>query len=162
MGLLGPPFGLKGFIKVKSLSGETAHIARLTSALIRRSGQERVYPVETVLVQGNALLIKLKNIDTPEAAKALQGGALIAPRENGAALGPDEYYIEDLRGILVTDTAGLTLGTVSGAVEGGGGYLLELLLPGGDARFIPFRREFLGDINLETRRVVLLKPWVLD
>ena len=37
-GIVGTPFGLKGFVKVKPLSGEIEHLLKLTAATLRRDG----------------------------------------------------------------------------------------------------------------------------
>jgi 16S rRNA processing protein RimM len=162
VGLLGAPFGLKGFIKVRSLSGEAEHITRLRSVLVRREGSERVYEVEESAGPASALRIKFKGVDSLEAAKALGGAELVADRENAAPLGADEFYVEDLRGLEVVDEAGESLGRVADVLEGGGGDLVELRLPGGGLRLIPFRKEFFGEISLERRRAVLLTRWIIE
>ncbi|GHV81979.1 ribosome maturation factor RimM [Spirochaetia bacterium] len=162
VGLLGAPFGLKGFIKVRSLSGENDHILKLDSILVRQGGQAKPYEVEEAVESGAALLIKFKGIDNPEDAKVLNGAELLAGRDQAATLGQDEYYVEDLRGIeVVSDDE--VLGTVTDILEGGGGgELLEMRLPGGELRLVPFRKEFFGEISLEKRRIVLLARWVLE
>ena len=162
VGIVGPPFGLKGFMKVRSLSGETAHLLALDSVTLRHQGRVKAFLVEAAEERGNALLMKFQGVNTPEEAKALQGGEIIVPRSEGAALGAGEYYVEDLRGIAIQGKDGKPLGIVLDVLEGGGGCLLEVELPGGAARLIPFRSEFLGDIDLEARSVVLLAPWILE
>jgi 16S rRNA processing protein RimM len=162
-GLLGAPFGLKGFIKVRSLSGETEHLLALRQATVRQGDGLKVYEVEAVAKSGPAVLIKFKGIETPEAAKFLSGAELIVNREEAAALGEDEYYAEDLRGIQVVTGDGEILGTVTGIVEGGGGELLEMLpLSGEKPVLIPFRKEFIGEVSPDKGRAVLLQRWILE
>lgn len=182
---MGAPFGLKGFIKVRSLSGETGHLFDLRTVTLRfpnkheaRGGEERLYEVEETGGSGSAALVKFKGIDSPEAARLLTGAELVVSRENAAALGKNEYYVEDLRGIRVvaggapppTDGAeesacagdGEALGTVTDVLEGGGGELLEIRLPSGELRLAPFRSEFFGEVNPEKGLAVLLQRWILD
>jgi 16S rRNA processing protein RimM len=166
-GILGAPFGLKGFIKLRSLSGEKGHLERLRTVIVRRENAETSYEVEEIAPAAASLLIKFKGVDTPEAAKALGGGELIIGRTQAAPLQKDEFYVEDLRGMtVVADPAGSLggepLGEILDIIEGGGGDLVELRLPSGERRFIPFRKEFFGDIAPESRRAVLLAPWILE
>jgi 16S rRNA processing protein RimM len=166
VGLVGAPFGLKGFVKVRSLSGESGHILRLNSVTLRRGESLRVYGIEEAAESATGLLLKFRGIDSPEAARALTGAELVSPRENGAPLGPDEYYVEDLRGMEVaaaTDSGEIEiLGSITDVVEGGGGDLIELRLPGGEKRFIPFRGEFFGEVSPEKGRAILLARWILE
>jgi 16S rRNA processing protein RimM len=111
--------------------------------------------------------MKFRGIDTPEAARTLSGAELLTDRDHAAPLGKDEYYVEDLRGIPVTDPQGTVLGEIRDVLEGGGGQLIELKLKGGELRLVPFRKEFFGEVSvddssIEKRRVVLLEQWILE
>jgi 16S rRNA processing protein RimM len=164
-GLVGAPFGLKGFVKVRSLSGETEHLLRLSSAKLRQEGKEQVWEIEGSLPAppGPLVLMKFRGIDSPEAAKALNGAEILVKREEAALLKPGEYYIEDLKGLaLCAAPDGEFLGTIVDVIEGGGGNLAEIRLKGGERRLVPFRDEFLGKIDLSGRRAELLCRWILE
>jgi 16S rRNA processing protein RimM len=161
---VGAPFGLKGFVKVQPLSGESGHLERLNSVVLRQGTAERTWEVEETARNGSVLLMKFKGIDTPEAAKVLRGAELVTGRDHGAPLGRDEFYVEDLRGMAVAGDAedSDVLGEITDVLDTSGGSLVEIRLPSGELRLVPFRNEFLGDINLETRRAVLLNRWILE
>jgi 16S rRNA processing protein RimM len=159
---VGAPFGVKGFVKIRSLSGETEHLEEIESVILRRENQETLYYIEKILRTGPGLVMKFRGVDSPEAAKALGRAELIVDRAHAAPLGEDEYYVEDLRGIMVEDAAGTVYGEILDVLEGGGGALAEIRLPSGEAKLIPFRKEFFGEIIPEKRRAVLLTPWILE
>jgi hypothetical protein len=46
--------------------------------------------------------------------------------------------------------------------EGGADPLLEIDRGSSGTVLIPFRREFIGDIDLQSRHLVLLAPWILE
>jgi 16S rRNA processing protein RimM len=173
--MLGPPFGLEGFVKFRSFSGETAHLERLVSMTLCKNGVENVFPVEEIRVrkQGRGSsgegVVRFAGYDTLEKAKTLGGSEIIVDRKNAAPLGKGECYIEDLKGLsLVADgktpgvKAGAVFGVVTGVYEGGGGSLLEVKLDEAGMRFVPFRDEFVGEVSLKKGTIVLLAPWVLD
>jgi 16S rRNA processing protein RimM len=160
--LVGAPFGVKGFVKAKPLSGEMEHLARLDAAVLRRQNNETLFSIEETRILGNVLAIKFRGIETPEAAKTLSGAELLVDRGQAAPLGEDEYYVEDLRGLPVCNAQGTILGEILDVLEGGNGQLLELRLPGGETRLVPFMSEFFGEVDPEQRRVVLLEEWVLE
>jgi 16S rRNA processing protein RimM len=159
--LVGAPFGIKGFVKTKPLSGELEHLEQLETVVLRSENHETLFHVEETLRVGFSLAVKFRGIDTPEAAKALSGAEMLTGRDHAAPLGRDEYYVEDLRGIPVSDTAGTVLGEIRDVLEGGNGQLIELLLPGGEIRLVPFRKEFFGEVDTEKRRAILLEHWIL-
>jgi 16S rRNA processing protein RimM len=159
------PFALEGFVKARSLSGETEHLLRLNSAVLRGKFGERVYRIEKTLTAGGVpaqILIKFNGIDTPEAAKTLSGSEILLSRVEAAPLAAGEYYIEDLKGLRVLDTGGGALGEVNGILEGGGGHLLEMRLLSGELKLVPFRNEFFGEIKLEKREITLLAAWIIE
>jgi 16S rRNA processing protein RimM len=160
--LVGAPFGVKGFVKTKSLSGETEHLEQLETVVLRWEDHENLFYIEKTFRAGSSVAIKFRGIDTPEAAKTLSGAEMVTGRGHAASLSKDEYYVEDLRGIPVLDQHGAVLGEIRDVFEGGGGQLIEIKLPGGELRLVPFRKEFFGEIDTEKRRAVLLEQWILE
>jgi 16S rRNA processing protein RimM len=163
-GLIGAPFGLKGFVKVKPLSGEIDHLLKLQSAILRQKGVEKQVIIEESAPALPYMVMKFAGIGSPEAAKALGGAELLVRREEASPLGPGEFYVEDLKGLAVA-AAGqddVLLGHVTGIVEGGGGDLVEIRLSTGELKFVPFRKEFFALIKPETGRLILRERWILE
>ncbi|WP_010257843.1 ribosome maturation factor RimM [Treponema primitia] len=160
--LVGAPFGIKGFVKTKPLSGELEHLEQLETVVLRRENHETLFHIEETQIIGASLAMKFRGIDTPEAARTLSGAEILTDRDHAAPLGEDEYYVEDLRGIPVTDPQGTVLGEIRDVLEGGGGQLIELKLNGGELRLVPFRKEFFGEVDTVKRRAVLLEQWILE
>jgi 16S rRNA processing protein RimM len=158
--LLGAPFGVKGQIKVHSLSGETVHLERVGKARLRQDGKEKTYRIEAVELLGKDLLMKFAGIDSPEAAKTLTGAEIIAPREEAAPLKTGEYYVEDLKGLRIL-YEGEELGQICDIIEGGGGNLAEIALLSGKKYLVPFRNEFFGEIDPQNGFAILLNTWIL-
>jgi 16S rRNA processing protein RimM len=162
-GLVGAPFGLKGMVKVRSLSGEIDHLLKLRQAALRLTTppEERVWEIEASEPLFPSLLMKFRGIDSPEAARILRGAEILVDREDAAPLRPGEYYIEDLKGLeLYAGTE--VLGVITGILEGGGGNLVELHLVNGETRLVPFRDEFIGEVDIKGRRAELLQRWILE
>lgn len=182
LAVIGSPFGLKGHLKVKSLSGETGHLSALKTVNLRQKGKEKEFSVEETMEtdEVSVLLMKFTGIDSPEAAKVLTGSELVADRAQAAPLKPGEFYIEDLKGLQVIRGNGEQgtgngdceapnkdhnpeiLGHITDILEGGNGEVAEVKLPSGELKMVPFRKEFFGDINIEEKWAVLLQPWILE
>jgi 16S rRNA processing protein RimM len=162
-GIIGAPFGLKGFVKVKPLSGETEHLLRLKSVRLRKDGKERLLDVEETTVILPALAMHFAGYHSPEAVKDLQGAELLVAREGAAPLQAGEFYVEDLKGleVLAFDT-GQVVGQLVNIIEGGGGDLAEIRLSSGELKLVPFRKEFFSGIDPEKKQMMLGNLWVLE
>jgi len=161
-GIVGAPFGLEGFVKVKPLSGEIEHLLKLKSATLRQGGKERVLAVEDCRPSLPAVVMRFAGFNSPEAAKALAGAELIVSREEAALLKPGEFYVEDLKGLAVLDESRQLLGHINAIIEGGGGDLAEITLNSGKRKLVPFREVFFSGIDLENRRITLNELWILE
>ena len=169
IGIIGAPYGLDGFVKVHSPSGETDHLLLLTDVIIRKKGEPRRLIIEENKTLGKSVLMRFAGIDSPEAARALSGAELLAGREQASPLHEGEFYIEDLKGLAIrgeTDRSGNPNGEILAhirdIVEGGGGELAELELLNGEIKMVPFRQEFFSEINLQKGFAVLKNLWILE
>ena len=168
IGLVGAPFGVKGFLKVRSFSGEIDHLLNLSSVIVSKGEKEQLLKIEETAPALPAVLIHFAGINSPEAARELTGAQLLAGREQAAPLCEGEFYIEDLKGLPVVSHTdidggnGGTLGKITDIIEGGGGELAEIELINGEKRFVPFRLDFFTEISPEKGRVVLQNLWILE
>jgi len=162
-GIVGAPFGLKGFVKVKPLSGEIDHLLKLRSVTLRQGEKEQTLAIEESAAIPPAAAIRFAGFDSPEAAKALRGAQLLISRKDADPLQRGEFYIEDLKGLAVLAAdSGEVLGHIADVIEGGGGDLAEIRLNNGETRLVPFRKEFLTGIDLAKKRVMLQNLWILE
>jgi len=162
IGVVGSPFGVKGFVKVRPLSGEIDHLLKLKSITVSKDCKERLLNIEEINPAPPNVLIRFEGIESPEAAKTLNGAQLLAGRDQAAPLAPGEFYIEDLKGLSVLSDKNAVLGHVLDIIEGGGGELIEISLSNGEKRLVPFRKEFISGISLEKKQIVLINEWILE
>lgn len=137
--------GLTGEVRIESASGRYEHIAVLKEVTLVQKGISAKYAVENARVAGNVLYMKFAGVDSPEAAKKLNGVALQTSRENACPLKEGEWYVEDLKkcslvyfgeenglGNDVAPTDDIhsrsVVGSITDVLEGGAGELLEVLL----------------------------------
>jgi len=162
-GVVGAPFGVKGFIKIHVPSGESDHLEAADFAVLRLNGTERKYEIEDTAGEGGSFIVKFRGIESPEAAKPMVGAEWMVGREAAAPLDADEFYIEDLRGVAVILAGdGRRVGEIRDVLEGGGGQLIEILLTDGQVRLVPFRDEFFGAVDPAAGTAVLREEWMLE
>lgn len=105
--------GLRGELKVESLSDTEHRFEFLESVFIeQKNGLIVTKTVETTKSNGNNVIVKLKDIDDRTAAEAYHGAYIYVDRRNIAPLTQDSYYIFELEGMDVIDTAGNKIGKV--------------------------------------------------
>ena len=169
IGRLGAPKGVRGDLKVSSYSGESAHFYRLETVELRpRPGTDRGgspprrLRVIRVEGEGPSLTLAFEGYATPEAARALTGLELVVPREAASPLGPDEWYIDDLVGLSLV-AEGKKLAVVVSVIEGGAEPWLEVRRVAGEGlSLVPFRKVFVGEVDLAAGTIELLAPWLLE
>ncbi|MDR3019858.1 MAG: ribosome maturation factor RimM [Treponema sp.] len=172
IGLVGAPFGIKGFVKIRSLSGEIDHLLELESVIVSKDGVEQLLKIEEASPSPPS--IRFAGFDNPEKAKTLSGAQLLGGRDQAAPLDEGEFYIEDLKGLPVLTENGEEIGIVCDVIEGGGGDLVEIKLTDGveldnvpvgqkgEKKLIPFRKEFFPEICPKKGKLVLKNLWILE
>lgn len=162
-------FGLEGFIKIESCSGEYEYFFNLKEVMLQFPCKETEirhsqvsYQVDECIVRSADALLKLRGIDSPEAAKKLHGADILVPRDMACPLERGEFYINDLcNSDLVYK--GNSVGTIADVVEGGGGFLLEVSEAAtGRTVYVPFRSQFIGKIDIPAKQVELMHRWILE
>jgi 16S rRNA processing protein RimM len=133
----------------------------LKEVTLRAEKGEFLFEIEDIVLVFHGMVIKFRGINSPEEAHALHGAEIVVSREQATPLAEGEFYIEDLKGMNV-ELNGKAVGEIVDLVEGGGGFLAEIQLLDGEMRFVPFRDEFFGEINMVSDRVELLNGWILE
>ena len=150
--------GLKGYLKVKSLSGEIEHLLRLKKVLLGSPGKLAGFEVEDVRGGVGAVLLKLAGIDDRESADGYRGRFIWVDRKFASVLGEEEYYITDLQGCRLFQGKNL-IGSVVAVPEGGGGDFLEVESPEGKRLIVPFSGHFVGRVDIVDRRIELTEAY---
>jgi 16S rRNA processing protein RimM len=156
VGLITATHGLRGSVKIKSLSGESAHLLKLRRLYVRRGEEFLPFEVEQVQGSGSALVMKLAGIDSVEAATRFRGCELWVERREANPLGQGEYYLADLCRCRVY-RGERELGRVVGMYEGGRSELLEVEDERGSRFLLPFVEAFVGAVDVQGGRIEVLE-----
>jgi len=97
-------------------------------------------------------IVRLDGIDSREAADAIRGEDLLAPRGAAPPLGEDEYWPEDLEGCAVTDGE-TRIGVVRRLVGYPSVDVLEVERDGADDLLVPMVRDAIRSVDVAARRV---------
>jgi len=157
VGAIAGAFGVSGEVRLKSFCAEPAAIAGYGPLTTEDGGQS--WDVTITRPVKNGFAARLSGVATKEAADALRGTRLYAPRDRLPALAEDEFYHADLIGAEVVDTGGTPLGRVRAVLNHGAGDMLEIAGPGLKAPvLLPFTREAVPTIDIAAGRIVADPP----
>lgn len=154
VGAIAGSFGVKGEVRLKSFCAEPAAIS-IYAPLSDESGKS--YDVKITRTIKNGLAARLSGVSSKEAADALKGTRLFAPRDRLPELDDDEFYHADLLGMAVLDTGGTKLGSVKAVLNHGAGDLLEVNT-GQGVVLLPFSLAVVPTVDLAGRRIVVDPP----
>lgn len=155
VGAIAGGFGVHGEVRLKSFCAEPAAIASYGPLL---TADGRSFAVSSLHPIAGAFAARLGGVATREAAEALKGTRLYAPRDRLPPLADDEFYHADLIGLSVVDTGGALLGTVRAILDHGAGDILEIARPGAPDLLLPFTRTAVPTVDLAARRLVADPP----
>jgi 16S rRNA processing protein RimM len=149
--------GIRGEVVVKSHTEDPADIAAY-GPLTDKTGVKS-YELTVVRVAKKGVIARVKGVSDRNAAEALRSTELYIERDRLPEPDEDEHYHMDLIGLEAVTAEGTVVGEVVSVQNFGAGDLIEIQLAGGSrTEFIPFDEHFVPDINLETRRVVVVMP----
>lgn len=154
-------FGVRGEVRVAAFGDDPMALVRYRT-LLRQDGR-RALTLSSGRLHKDALVVRAPEVDSKEAADALRGLDLYAPREAFAPpTDEDEFYLADLVGLKVQHVDGTALGEVRAVQNFGAGDLLEIQPPEGASFYLPFTRAAVPEVRLSEGLIVADPPAELD
>ena len=160
-------YGVKGYMKVLSYSGDKDHFSGLKTITLRCGEREFGKKIEDVRTANRDILIKLEGIDSPEEAQKYRNCEILIPRENASKCREGEFYIADLNGCSIVKD-GKNYGKVISVITNSSSDLLEVesseLTEKGRKKvfLVPFRKEFTGEVDISKKEIELLAEWIAE
>lgn len=165
LGRIVAPFGVQGWVKIHPFGDDPLSWREmphwwLAAADDAPEGTWKQYTLKTCRAHGKGLVACFDEIADRNAAEAISGQFIGAPREAMPEPEKDEYYWGDLVGLGVVNEAGEALGTVSGLISTGAHDVLQVQ-EGETERLIPFVAAYVLEVDLAARtiRVAWERDW---
>ena len=116
------------------------------------------HKIEKVRFQGPSVILKLSGIDDRTAAEACRQKDLYITEDELPELPEDTYYIRDLIGMQVVTEEGGVLGTLSDVLQNTAQDVYEVQREEGKSLLIPGVAEFIREVNLAERTIIVRLP----
>ena len=153
MGRIGAPFGIQGWVKLKTFTASASGLGGHSRWWLKTAEGWRSAVVEEFAARPAATVAKLEGVGDRDAAEALRGFEVAVTR---TALGePEEgsLYWRDLVGLEVANLRGEVLGKVEGLFETG--ETSVLVVQGERERMIPFVPDYVKAVDRDARRITV-------
>lgn len=158
LGSIGAPFGVQGWVKVRSYTEPLENILNYGLWRLGRAGQWQPIRVEDGRITGKGVLAKLAGIDTPEAARLHTGADVGVARSELPPPPPGEHYWSDLEGLEALGNDGSRLGRVDHFRATPAGHVV--VIKGEREYWIPFTKDRIVKVELDAGRIVF--DWAAD
>ena len=158
MGVFAAPQGVRGEVRVKSLTGEPSAIG--VYGPLTNKGRTRLFAFESLRpLKDDMLAARVTGVSTREAAEALKDVEIFARRDQLPPPNEDEFYYDDLVGLEAVDAAGGRIGRVVSLINHGAGDVLEIApVGGGETLLLPFAKGVVTRIDFDDGRIVIEPP----
>ena len=112
VGAIGAPFGVRGWFKCRSDTAPPERILDHRIWWLDLRGEWRAFELQDSGRSAGQITVKLRGIETPEAAGEWRGASVAVARSELPARGDKEHYRADLLGLEVRSVSGVSLGRV--------------------------------------------------
>ena len=153
LGFVGAPFGVRGWVKLRSHTSPPERLLEHGNLQIGRDGAWHSYRIEQRGRSGGALTVKLVGVEDRDQAAALRGAQVCVPRVDLPQREDKDFYRADLIGCEVVNLSGIDLGVVQHFVETPAQALM--VVRGEREYWVPAVPQHLRRVDLKARRVVV-------
>jgi 16S rRNA processing protein RimM len=153
LGFVGAPFGVRGWIKLRSHTDPPERLLDHRNLRIGQGSVWQVYRIEASGRSGGALTVKLAGVEDRDQAQALRGAQVCVPRNELPQRDDKDFYRADLIGCEVVNLDGIALGRVQHFIETPAQVLM--VVRGTQEFWIPAVPLHMRRVDLQARRVVV-------
>jgi 16S rRNA processing protein RimM len=153
LGVVGAPFGVRGWVKLRSFTDPPDRLLQHRSLQLGMGGSWTTHHVEASGRSGGQLTAKLSGINDRDQAASLRGAQVCVPRSELPQRDDKDFYRADLIGCEVMNLAGVRLGKVEHFVETPAQVLM--VVRGEQEYWVPAVPRHLRRVDLQARQVVV-------
>jgi 16S rRNA processing protein RimM len=153
LGAVGAPFGVRGWIKLRSDTEPPERLFDHAVWSLGLNGSWRKYTLQSSGHSAGQLTAKLAGVEDRDAAAELRGAAIYVARSELPKRAANEYYRADLIGCEVQTHTGVSLGRVENFVETPAYSVM--VVQGKREHWVPAEPHRIRSVDLVARRVVV-------
>jgi 16S rRNA processing protein RimM len=155
IGMIAAPFGVKGELKMKSLTDRPEQLGRRIRTIFVGKARTPRTIVKAYEHKPGLIVLSLQGVSDRDAAEELRGEEIYIKEADAAPLAEDEYFVHQLYGLRVLSDAGDEIGTVREVMTTGASDVLVVARKGQPDALIPVVRDFVAELDIPGGRVVI-------
>jgi 16S rRNA processing protein RimM len=161
LGRINAAQGLRGEVRIISFTEDPESIAAYGPLT---DGEGRSFTIESLrVIKSSVLAVRLSGVADRTAAEKLKGTGLFVEKTRLPPAGENEWYYDDLVGLMAVGPGGEAIGEVAAVQNYGAGDLLEIRREGSKgALLIPFTETAVPEVDRAGGRVVVILPEEFD
>ncbi len=158
LGEISTAHGVRGLVRIRIYGDDPQAFSAYGPLFTSESGNKTI----TVRMRNAAnkfWIAEIEGVADRNAAEALRGTKLWIERDKlPEPENDDEFYYEDLVGMIVRTEADGEVGTVVAVENFGASDLLEVKPPVGATFYVPFADEYIVEVNMPTNVITVIIP----
>jgi 16S rRNA processing protein RimM len=148
--------GIKGEVKIKAESDIfERQIKVLDSIPLYRGTKREELQIESIKPYKDLFIVKFREIGDRSEAEERIGGEVWIDKSKQIELGEDEFYFSDLIGSKVFTEDSKEIGVLKEILEQPASHILEVEKPDGNKILIPFINQFVKDVDIKNKKIVV-------
>lgn len=154
VGRIGSTFGIRGWLKLHSFTEPQDNLLKYLPWQILFNGIWQIIEIAEYRINGQQLLVRLVNCETPEQARIYVNCDIAIWREDMTKLPENNFYWTDLEGLTVINDHGVVLGKIDHLFATGSNDVL--VVKGTKEYLIPYLPEhFIKKVDLVNKQVIV-------
>lgn len=148
-------FGVKGWLKIFSLTDPRENILNYSPWTLRKNSEIKVVDVLDGKRQGKSVVAAIEGVSDRDIAAGYSGWEILIKKQQLPEPEEGEYYWADLVGLEVETDLGISLGKVDHLIETGANDVL-IVKKEDQERLIPFiQQQVIKKIDLDGRLMIV-------
>ncbi len=159
MGQLGAPYGLSGWLKLRSYTCPANNITHYTNWYLHEKNTWKPVEILAIKPYHKLFIAKIATVDAPERAALLTNKQIGIDRQELPQLEQGQYYWSDLIGLSVINQQQQTLGKIDHLFETGSNDVI-VVKNGKQSHLLPYHTSVVQSIDLEQGQMRVI--WEVD
>ena len=155
IGYILKPQGLKGEVKIDSVSPYLERYNRLDKVLLKLKDNKQTYSIEKVRISGRFVYIKFSEINSRNEAEVLRKAEILIEEKDLIEPGENEYFIHDLIGCQVISENKDVIGVLTDVVQITSNDVYVVQSSQGNEVLIPATEEVVKQVNIEKKQIII-------